>query len=114
MTLTDNQKTEYKEKAAEWARGRLADPNTVVLDLESTGLLREDPETEIAQICITDLQGRSLFNMLLKPSQPMADRVIDIQKITKCNLSHAPIPYSGWLRRQPRAITGRETRFLCP
>ena len=82
MTLTDTQKTEYKEAASNWARERLADSSTVILDLESTGLLREDPETEIAQICITDLQGRSLFNMLLKPSQPMTQRVIDIHKIT--------------------------------
>ena len=91
MTLTDNQKTEYKEKAAEWARGRLVDPNTVVLDLESTGLLREDPETEIAQICITDLQGRSLFNMLLKPSQPMNDKVIGIHRITNEQVINQPI-----------------------
>lgn len=91
MTLTDAQKTEYKDKAAEWARERLADSNTVVLDLESTGLLREDPETEIAQICITDLQGRSLFNMLLKPSQPMTDRVIDIHKITNEQVVNQPI-----------------------
>ena len=91
MTLTDNQKTEYKEAASNWARERLADSSTIVLDLESTGLLREDPETEIAQICITDLQGRSLFNMLLKPSQPMVDRVIDIHKITNEQVINQPI-----------------------
>jgi DNA polymerase III subunit epsilon len=91
MTLTDTQKTEYKDAASNWARERLADSSTVVLDLESTGLLREDPETEIAQICISDLQGRSLFNMLLKPSQPMADRVIDIHKITNEQVINQPI-----------------------
>ena len=91
MTLTDSQKTEYKEKAAEWARGRLADSSTVVLDIESTGLLREDPDTEIAQICITDLQGRSLFNMLLKPSQPMGDKVIGIHRITNEQVLNQPI-----------------------
>ena len=91
MTLTDSQKTEYKEKAAEWARERLADSSTVVLDIESTGLLREDPDTEIAQICITDLQGRSLFNMLLKPSQPMGDKVIGIHRITNEQVLNQPI-----------------------
>lgn len=91
MTLTDTQKTEYKDAASNWARERLADSSTIVLDLESTGLLREDPETEIAQICITDLQGRSLFNMLLKPSQPMVDRVIDIHKITNEQVINQPI-----------------------
>ena len=91
MTLTANQLTEYKQKAKAWAQERLTDSNTVVLDLESTGLLREDPETEIAQICITDLQGRSLFNMLLKPAIPMSQRVIDIHHITNEQVFGQPI-----------------------
>lgn len=91
MTLTTNQLIEYKDKAKVWAQERLADSSTVILDLESTGLLREDPETEIAQICITDLQGRSLFNMLLKPSQPMSDRVIEIHKIRNEQVINQPI-----------------------
>ncbi len=91
MTLTTNQLTEYKGKAAEWARQRLADTNTVILDLESTGLLREDPETEIAQVCILDIYGRPLFSMLLKPSQPMSQKVIDIHKITNEQVINQPI-----------------------
>jgi DNA polymerase III alpha subunit (gram-positive type) len=82
---------EYKENARNWAQERLADSNTVILDLESTGLLREDPETEIAQICITDVKGRQLFSMLLKPSQPMSDKVIDIHKITNEQVINQPI-----------------------
>lgn len=91
MTLTANQLTEYKDKAQQWATDRLADGNTVILDLESTGLLREDPETEIVQICILDIYGRSLFSMLLKPSQPMSERVIDIHKITNEQVINQPI-----------------------
>lgn len=91
MTLTDAQKTEYKDKAAEWARERLADSNTVILDLESTGLLREDPETEIAQICILDVYGRPLFSMLLKPSQPMSEKVIEIHKIRNEQVINQPV-----------------------
>jgi DNA polymerase III epsilon subunit-like protein len=91
MTLTTNQLTEYKEKAAEWARERLADSSTVILDLESTGLLREDPDTEIAQVCILDIYGRPLFSMLLKPSQPMSQKVIDIHKITNEQVLNQPI-----------------------
>lgn len=83
--------TEYKEKAKQWACDRLADANTVILDLESTGLLREDPETEIAQICITDVKGRQLFSMLLKPSQPMSDKVVDIHKITNEQVINQPV-----------------------
>jgi DNA polymerase III epsilon subunit-like protein len=82
---------EYKKRAKGWACERLSDANTVILDLESTGLLREDPETEIAQICITDVKGRQLFSMLLKPSQPMSDKVIDIHKISNEQVINQPI-----------------------
>ena len=81
----------FKDAARNWAVGRLADANTVILDLESTGLLREDPETEIAQICILDIQGRPLFSMLLKPSTPMSQRVIDIHKISNQQVINQPI-----------------------
>lgn len=91
MKPTESQLAEYKDAASNWASQRLADGSTVVLDLESTGLLREDPETEIAQICIIDLQGRSLFNMLLKPSQPMSDKVISIHHISNEQVLNQPI-----------------------
>jgi DNA polymerase-3 subunit epsilon len=94
MTLTTVKPTnlvEYKEKAKQWACDRLADTNTVILDLESTGILREDPETEIAQICITNIKGRPLFSMLLKPSQPMSEKVIGIHKIANEDIFHQPI-----------------------
>jgi len=81
----------YKENSKVWAKERLSDPNTVICDLESTGLLNQDPETEIAQICISDIQGRTLFSMLLKPSQPMSDTVIDIHKITNEQVINQPI-----------------------
>jgi len=83
--------TEYKENAKQWAIERLAESNTVILDLESTGLLREDPTTEIAQICITDTQGRQLFSMLLKPAQPMDEKVIGIHRISNEQVINQPI-----------------------
>lgn len=83
--------SEVKDAARNWAIERLSDSSTVILDLESTGLLREDPETEIAQICIVDNKGRSLLSMLLKPSQPMSDRVIDIHKITNEQVINQPV-----------------------
>jgi DNA polymerase-3 subunit epsilon len=81
----------FKDAARNWAVERLADANTVIIDLESTGLLHQDPETEIAQICISDTQGRQLFSMLLKPSQPMNDTVIGIHKITNEQVINQPI-----------------------
>jgi DNA polymerase-3 subunit epsilon len=90
MKPTDSQLAEYKESAKQWAQERLADGDTVIIDLESTGLLREDPETEIAQICILDLQSRPLFSMLLKPSQPMNEKVIGIHKISNEQVINQP------------------------
>jgi len=90
MKPTQSQLIEYREKAITWAKERLADQSTVILDLESTGLLREDPETEIAQICIMDIQGRPLLSMLLKPSQPMGEKVISIHKISNEQVIHQP------------------------
>lgn len=91
MKPSTEQLKEYKDAACQWAQERLADENTVILDLESTGLLREDPETEIAQICILDVHGRPLLSMLLKPSQPMSETVINIHKITNEQVIKQPI-----------------------
>jgi DNA polymerase-3 subunit epsilon len=91
MKPSINELSEYKAAAGNWAKERLADANTVVIDLESTGLLHQDPETEIAQICIVDTKGRQLFSMLLKPSQPMNDTVIGIHRITNEQVINQPI-----------------------
>jgi len=80
-----------KEKAAEWAAERLADPNTVVLDTETTGLPSKDPNTEICQLSITDTKGKPLFSMLLKPNQPMSDEVIGIHKISNEQVINQPM-----------------------
>ena len=81
----------FKDAARNWAKERLEDPNTVIIDLESTGLLSRDPETEIAQICILDTKERALFSMLLKPSIPMSDEVIAIHKITNDQVINQPV-----------------------
>jgi DNA polymerase-3 subunit epsilon len=91
MKPTEDQLKEYKANAQQWAQERLADSNTVILDLESTGLLREDPETEIAQICILDIYGRPLLSMLLKPATPMNQSVIDIHHISNEQVIKQPI-----------------------
>jgi DNA polymerase-3 subunit epsilon len=91
MKPTEDQLKEYKANAQQWAQERLADASTVILDLESTGLLREDPETEIAQICILDVHGRPLLSMLLKPATPMNQSVIDIHHISNEQVVKQPI-----------------------
>jgi DNA polymerase-3 subunit epsilon len=91
MKPTTNQLTEYKERSKQWASDRLADESTVIIDIESTGLLSQDPETEIAQLCIMNVKGRPLFSMLIKPSQPMNETVIGIHKIANEDIVNQPI-----------------------
>jgi DNA polymerase-3 subunit epsilon len=91
MKPSTEELAKYKDAASKWALERLDDANTVILDLESTGLLHQDPETEIAQICILDIKGRPLFSMLLKPSQPMNETVIGIHKISNEQVINQPI-----------------------
>ena len=91
MTLTDAQKAEYKDAASKWAQDRLSDQSTVIIDIESTGLLHQDPETEIVQLCILNIKGRPLFSMMLKPSQPMRDEVIAIHNISNEEIFNQPI-----------------------
>jgi len=79
-----------KTAASEWAKERLIDVNTVIIDVESTGLLHQDPDTEIAQISVIDTQGRSLLSMLLKPNKPMGETVINIHKITNEQVINQP------------------------
>ena len=82
MKPTEAQLKEFKEKAGEWATERLSDLKTVIVDTETTGLPSKDPETEVVQLAITDVKGRPLFCMLLKPANPRSDEVIGIHGIT--------------------------------
>ena len=91
MKPTNEELQDYKAKAVEWAQERLADSSTVIIDLESTGLLHQDPDTEIVQIAIIDTRGRQLLSILLKPSQPMSDTVIGIHKITNEQVVNQPV-----------------------
>jgi DNA polymerase-3 subunit epsilon len=79
---TDLEFAEIKEKASVWARERLDDLKTVIIDCETTGILSKDPTTEVVQLAITNSQGKPLFCMLLKPAQPMSEEVVGFHGIT--------------------------------
>jgi DNA polymerase-3 subunit epsilon len=91
MKPSTEELTDIKNKASEWAVERLADSSTVVVDTETTGLPSRDPDTEICQISITDVKGKPLFSMLLKPNKPMSDEVIGIHEITNEQVQHQPM-----------------------
>ena len=87
--MSEQQK--IKEAASQWAKDRLADDGTVIIDIESTGLLHQDPDTEMAQISIINIKGRPLFSMLIKPNKPMGELVMGIHKITNEDVFSQPI-----------------------
>jgi len=82
MTTSDQSIQTKKAAAKEWATQRLADPNTVIIDIESTGILRQDPNVEIVQICAINTAGRPILTMMLKPDRPMSAEVQGIHGIT--------------------------------
>jgi DNA polymerase III epsilon subunit-like protein len=71
-----------KQSAKQWATERLTDPNTVIIDTESTGILRQDPHTEIVQLSIINTAGRPVLSIMLKPDRPMSAEVQGIHGIT--------------------------------
>ena len=91
MKPTPETLTEVKNAAQQWAIDRLQDPNTVICDTETTGLPSRDPDTEIVQLSITDVKGKPLFSMLLKPSKPMSEEVIGIHGIQNEQVQNQPM-----------------------
>lgn len=71
-----------KTTAKQWAINRLSDPNTVILDVETTGILSKDPNTEIVQLSVVNTAGRPVLTMMLKPDRPMSEEVQSVHKIT--------------------------------
>jgi DNA polymerase III epsilon subunit-like protein len=90
MKPTEEQQKEFKERAEEWAAERLADLQTVIVDTETTGLPSRDPDTEICQLAVTDIKGKPLFCMLIKPNKPMGNEVINIHGITNEQVVNQP------------------------
>ncbi len=91
MKPTELEFKELKQKSSEWAQQRLSDPKTVVIDCETTGILRNDPTTEIVQLTIMNAATRPLFSMLIKPAQPMRDELVDIHGISNEMVADSPI-----------------------
>lgn len=91
MKPTELEFKELKQKSSEWAQQRLSDPKTVVIDCETTGILRNDPTTEIVQLTVTNTSARPLFSMLIKPAQPMSDELVNIHGISNEMVMDSPI-----------------------
>ena len=68
----------------------MLNPNTVFLDLETTGLPSKDPETEAVQICILNLYDKVLFTGLINPQRTIPEEVSAIHGITNAMVETAP------------------------
>lgn len=69
-----------------WAREQLAAGDRVILDTETTGLY----DAEIVEIAITDCDGNSLLNTLVKPSISIPVDATEIHGIGDCDVISAP------------------------
>ena len=77
---TEEQQLKVREKAMKWAKERLNDPNTLIIDVETTGMLKNDPETEIVSLAMINTKGQVVLASLVNPQRPIP---LEVQKIHK-------------------------------
>ncbi|MBP8534063.1 3'-5' exonuclease [Streptomyces sp. MK37H] len=75
------------EALEEWARDVLADPDTVILDTETTGL---HDEARIVDLGGINAAGDVLMDTLINPGEPIPADATDIHGITDAQVSTAP------------------------
>lgn len=95
---TDEQKAQIKDMMVQWAKERLSDPKTVIVDVETTGLLNKDPKTEVVSVSMIDNTGRVILASLVNPNRPIP---IEAQKVhgidDRAVSSSPPFPVIGSL-----------------
>jgi DNA polymerase III epsilon subunit-like protein len=87
---TEEQQKLRKEQAVKWAQQRLADPDTLIVDVETTGMLHKDPDTEIVQISVINTQGRVVFASLVNPNRLIPIDAQNVHGIDQRMVRHAP------------------------
>ena len=75
---TEEQKAEVKQQMTVWAKERLEDPKTLIVDVETTGLLTKDPNTEVVSVSMIDHKGNVVLAALVNPKRPIP---LESQKI---------------------------------
>lgn len=79
--------TSARDAATEWARVILSEPRVVFLDTETTGF---GPGAEIVDVGIVDASGRTLFESLVRPRQPIPPDAYAIHGISDAMVAEAP------------------------
>lgn len=90
---TEEQQLEKKQEAILWARERLDDPDTLIVDTETTGLLSKDPETKIVSLSMINTKGQVVLAGLVNPERPIPLEVQKIHGITDRDVKDA-MPWS--------------------
>ena len=75
---TEQEQLKKKEEVALWAKEALADPNTLIVDVETTGPPSRDPETEIVSIAMINNTGNIVLAGLVNPQRPIP---LEAQKV---------------------------------
>ena len=75
---TDQEQLKKKEEMETWAKERLADPNTLIVDVETTGLPSRDPKTEVVSIAMINNEGRVVLAGLVNAKRPIP---LEAQKV---------------------------------
>lgn len=86
MPMTSEQRRQ-RARIAVWARGRLADPRTVFLDTETTGL---GSGAEIIDVAVVDVQGRVLVDTMIAPLAPIPPETTRIHGLADADVASAP------------------------
>ena len=90
---TEEQQLKKREEAIVWARERLSDPDTLIVDTETTGLLSKDPETKIVSLSMINTRGQVVLAGLVNPERPIPLEVQKIHGITDRDVKDA-MPWS--------------------
>lgn len=80
-----------------WARKALEDPNTRVMDTETTGLYSD---AEIIEIAVLDAQGNVVLDTLVKPEGPIPAEASNVNGIWDEMVANAP----RWAEIWPKVI----------
>jgi DNA polymerase-3 subunit epsilon len=79
--------TSRQRKIAAWARALVADPATVFLDTETTGL---HSDAEIIELAVVDLDGGVLIDSLVAPSIAIPSESTQIHGLVDADVVGAP------------------------
>lgn len=87
---TSYEYAEAKQQASSWAKERLHDRNTLIVDTETTGILNQDPTTEICQLSVVNTKGQPVLSLLVNPGRPIPLVVQKIHGISTEDVKDAP------------------------